>query len=124
MLKENKNVVVLGASDKQDRYSYKALKLLKEHGYTVMPVHPVLDQIEGTPVYKNLSEISAEIDTITLYVNPEILKKHVDQIIRIHPRRVIFNPGTESEAIEKQLLELGINPLRACTLVMLRTGQF
>jgi predicted CoA-binding protein len=36
------NVAVLGASNKPDRYSYKAVMLLKEMGHAPYPVHPTL----------------------------------------------------------------------------------
>jgi uncharacterized protein len=42
----NKNVVVLGASPKEDRYSNKALKLLSEKGYNAISVNPVYKEIE------------------------------------------------------------------------------
>jgi adenylate kinase len=44
--------------------------------------------------------------------------------IMLKPKRVIFNPGTESEEIENTLKKAGIEPMRACTLVLLRTNQF
>jgi hypothetical protein len=37
---------------------------------------------------------------------------------------VIFNPGTENPAFEDFLTEKGIEPIEACTLVMLATGQY
>jgi hypothetical protein len=45
-------------------------------------------------------------------------------MIILGPDRVIMNPGTESDEIEEELNARGIAVLRACTLVMLRTGQF
>jgi predicted CoA-binding protein len=68
--------------------------------------------------------IEKKIDTITLYVNPDLLKNYIDEIIRIKPRRVIFNPGTEISEIEEIFEKQGIQTIEACTLVMLRTGQF
>lgn len=123
---ENKKytVAIIGASDKPDRYSYKALKLLKENNYEVIPINPVLEEIEGVKVYRSISIIEKKIDTITLYINPDLLKRYIDEIIRIKPRRVIFNPGTESSEIEEIFEKSGIQTIEACTLVMLRTGQF
>ncbi len=122
---KKETVLLIGASNKPDRYSYKALKLLQEYGQEVILIHPVLNEIEGTKVYNSLSVIeNFKIDTVTLYVNPEILKKYVEGIIKIKPDRVIFNPGTESQQIEEELEKNGIKTIRACTLVMLRTGQF
>jgi predicted CoA-binding protein len=119
------NVVIIGASNKPDRYSYKAFTMLKEYGHTPIPVHPALKSIDDCTVVASLANISASaVDTITLYVNPEILKNYIDDIIRIKPVRVIMNPGTESDDAERLFLQNGINVLRACTLVLLRTGQF
>jgi len=45
-------------------------------------------------------------------------------ILACRPRRIIFNPGAENEALERQAGETGIQTVRGCTLVMLKTGQF
>ena len=43
---QERTVVVLGASPKPVRYSYQAVKLLKDKGYRVIPVHPKAQRIE------------------------------------------------------------------------------
>jgi predicted CoA-binding protein len=125
IMNDHQTVIIIGASNKPDRYSYKAFKMLKEYGHTPVPVHPTLTTIDECSVIASLGSIEpSTIDTVTLYVNPEILKKYIDDIIRIKPSRVIMNPGTESDNAEQQFLQNGIKVLRACTLVLLRTGQF
>jgi hypothetical protein len=42
----------------------------------------------------------------------------------LKPRRVIFNPGSENEALAKKLREAGIEVVEACTLVLLRSEAF
>ncbi|MDP1843656.1 MAG: CoA-binding protein [Sediminibacterium sp.] len=42
----------------------------------------------------------------------------------LHPKRIIFNPGTENEELEALAKSKGIEAIEACTLVMLNTGQF
>jgi predicted CoA-binding protein len=84
----------------------------------------LLKQIAGVPAVPALSHIDDEVNTLTLYVGPERGIKLLKEMIDLRPDRVIMNPGTESEEIEEQLTAQGINVLRACTLVMLRTGQF
>lgn len=117
-------VVVLGASNKEERYSYKAFRLLLENGHTVIPVHPKLEQIDGIEVVHDLSDIKDNIDTITVYLAPERSEKLIGKLMELKPRRIITNPGTESEAIEKAASQTGIEVIKACTLVMLRTEQF
>lgn len=117
-------VVILGASDKPDRFSYKAMMMLKEHGHEPILVHPTLKEIAGHSVHADLSSINHPIDTITMYVNPRISVTMKDKIINLKPRRVIFNPGTENPAIAFDLKKTGIDTIHACTLVLLTTGQF
>jgi predicted CoA-binding protein len=119
------HVVVLGATAKPARYANQAIRLLKEKGYThITPVHPRLAESEGIPVTNRLRDIGSPVDTLTLYVGPARLEPMVDDITRLKPGRVIFNPGTESPALQRALDEAGIPWEEACTLVLLRTGQF
>lgn len=117
-------VAVLGASSKPDRYSFRAVRMLDEHGHEVFPISPRGETIDGHPGYKSLGDIEPRVDTLTLYLNPTRLAPLRDEILEHAPRRVIFNPGTESDQLEQQLREAGIETIRACTLVLLSTGQF
>ena len=118
------NVAILGASQKTERYSYKALQMLTEHDHSVYPVHPTLKEIEGHKVFSSLGEITDKIDTLTVYVSPKWIKDTIPSIVELKPGRVILNPGTESEDLKAALTDAGIPFLEACTLVLLRTGQF
>ena len=120
----NKTVVILGASDKPDRYAFKAQQRLMEHHYHVIPVAPHGKTVLGIASLKQLSEIPEPVDTVTLYVGPKNLAAHVAALVELKPRRVIFNPGTEDPDIEKRLQDAGIHTLEACTLVLLSTAQF
>ncbi|MEM7146107.1 MAG: CoA-binding protein [Verrucomicrobiota bacterium] len=117
-------VAVLGASNKPDRYSYKAVRLLKEHGHTVIPIHPALTEVDTTPVTPTLADITAPVDTLTLYLNPARSADLTEDIIDLNPARVIFNPGTESPDLAAALDENSIPHQDACTLVLLNTHQF
>ena len=118
------NVAVIGASNKEDRYSYKAVKLLEKNGHTVFPVHKRITEIEGIKVYSQISEIPQSIDTITFYVSADISSKMIDEVLKISPKRAIFNPGAENAELSEQLQKNNIVTLNACTLVLLNTNQF
>lgn len=120
----HQTVVVLGASAKAHRFSYKAVKLLKQYGHTVIPVHPKITVLEELAVIAQLSDIRAQVDTLTLYLGPERSQLLAGEIISLEPRRVIFNPGTESTLLEEQLSLAGIPLVHDCTLVMLQSNQF
>ena len=117
-------VAVLGASPKPDRTSNQAVRRLRRHGHHVIPVHPAHDEIEGLPAARELAAIDGAVDTLTVYVGPRHGEELIDQIISLAPGRVILNPGTESDLVERRLQEWGIPVIRACTLVLLASGQF
>jgi predicted CoA-binding protein len=98
--------------------------LLKEKGFSPYPVHPLLKDIEGIPVYSSLSLIPVPVDVVTLYIGAENQQRVMEAIVESRPRRVIFNPGAENPPFAERLRLAGIEPLEACTLVMLQTGQF
>ncbi len=118
------NVAVLGASNKPERYSHQAVKLLAEKGHAVFPVHPALTAIDGLPAFKQLADIPVPIHTITMYVAPGRSTALAAAILASHPQRVIFNPGAENPDLAQQLQAAGIDVCHACTLVLLRTEQF
>lgn len=118
------NVIVVGASSNEERYSNKAMKMLDDYGHTPIPVAPKDAEILGRAVYASVAAVPGPVDTVTLYVGPQRQDGLFEQIIAKHPRRVIFNPGTENPAEYDRLRTAGIEPIEACTLVLLRTGQF
>lgn len=117
-------VIIVGASDKPDRYAHMALTLLRRHGHEVVPVHPRLTMIESIPVVSDLSEITGTVDTVTMYVGPAISSALADKLIALRPQRVIFNPGSENPELAISLESAGIAVEEACTLVLLNTAQF
>jgi predicted CoA-binding protein len=117
-------VAVLGASNNPERYANMAVHRLRDAGHHVIPVNPALTEIEGLPVAKSLGDITDPIDTLTLYLGPQRSVPMMADILRLAPKRVIFNPGTESEDLTTALDRANIPHLEACTLVMLQTGQF
>lgn len=120
----DRHVVVLGASNKPMRYSNQALRRLLEQGFPVTPVHPRFEEIEGLKVLNHLSQVPQPVDTLTLYVGPERMQPMIEDVVKLKPGRVIFNPGSESTELKRRLEEAGIHWLEACTLVMLRIGTF
>ncbi len=118
------SVAIIGASHKPQRYAYQAQQMLMDGGYPVYPVSGNGREILGVAGYSSVNEISDTIDTVTLYLNAQRHQAIKQDVLKLKPRRIIFNPGTESADLEKFYQDQGIETLQACTLVLLRTGQF
>lgn len=118
-------VAVLGASPKPERYSNKAIRLLRDYGHTVLPVNPAQQEIEGLRVIASVDGLTpGQVDTVTMYVSPSHSDALLPGLLRLKPKRVIFNPGAENLRLEQELEKAGIQVEEACTLVLLRTGQY
>ena len=118
-----KNTVVLGASQNEERYSNMAVKKLVAHKHPVTAIGNKEGIINDIKIVKNNPSV-IDVDTVTLYLNPENQKPYYDYILSLLPKRIIFNPGTENEELEKIANEKGIKTMEACTLVLLSTNQY
>ena len=118
-----KKTVVLGASDNPSRYSYLAVEKLNRYGHPVIAIGRKESKIGQTTIITTHPN-EKEVDTVTLYLNPDIQKQYYEYIVSLHPKRLIFNPGTENEELYDLAKLNGIEPVEACTLVLLGTGQY
>ena len=118
-----KTTVVIGASTNIERYSNRAVRQLLKHNVPVAAVGLKEGEIEGVKIQKGFPKID-NVDTVTLYIGPQHQAQHLDYILSLKPRRVIFNPGTENTEMQEKIKKAGIEILEACTLVMLSTGGY
>jgi predicted CoA-binding protein len=118
-----KKTLVLGASSNPSRYSFMAVNRLKAHRHPVVAVGRRDEDVAGIHISK-IPVTEEGVDTVTLYLNPTHQKEYYDYILNLNPKRIIFNPGTENPELMKLARERGIEPVVACTLVMLATGQY
>jgi len=119
-----RKVLLLGASTNPERYAYMAAKLLLQKSYEVILVGIKAGNLDSTKIETDKNKIFPNIDTITLYVGAKNQPEWYEYILKTNPRRIIFNPGTENPELYEKAKQQGIECIEACTLVLLRTGQF
>jgi uncharacterized protein len=119
----SKKTLVLGASDNSSRYSYLAIQRLRNKGHDVIGIGKHAGVVEDVTIETTKQPVE-EIDTVTLYLNPLHQKEYYDYILSLKPKRIIFNPGAENEELKQLALQNNIQPMEACTLVLLSTGQY
>ncbi|RBL92737.1 CoA-binding protein [Chitinophaga flava] len=122
-INDKKLTVVLGASPNPERYSNMAVNRLTDKGHPVVAIGKKSAVIGDIPIVTDHPPLE-HVDTVTMYLNPGLQKEYYDYILQLRPRRIIFNPGAENEELEELARKNNIQPLEACTLVLLSTGQF
>lgn len=124
MLSNNKNhrVLVLGASLNPTRYAHKVALQLNRLAYDVVLVGHKPGVIDGLSIETYIPNKSYE--TVTLYLSAKNQQQYHDQLLKLKPKRIIFNPGAENSVFQKLAIQKDIEAFEACTLVMLSMGTF
>jgi uncharacterized protein len=115
--------LIIGASTEATRYSNMAANRLLNHGHEIKMIGKTEGEIRDNKIETGKPDFE-EIDTVTMYVNPARQAEYYDYVVGLKPRRVIFNPGTENPEFEEILTKNNIEPIEACTLVMLSIGNY
>ena len=119
----SKKTLVIGASDNPSRYSNLAIERLRKKGHPVVAIGLKKVKVNGVDVETEQLPFK-DIDTVTLYINPQHQQEYYNYIVSMHPKRVVFNPGTENDELQDLLKKNDIPFMEACTLVLLSTGQY
>ena len=122
-MSNRKKTLIIGASEKPERYANKAFHSLKNHQHEVVMIGNKEGVIDGVSIQKG-NPLFNNIDTITLYLNPKNQEAYYDYILSLKPKRIIFNPGTENNELEEKAQQQGIEIQEACTLVLLSINQY
>jgi len=118
-----KKTLIVGASENRDRYANRAALCLLAHGHPIEMIGLSEGTVHGVPIQTGTPELT-DIDTVTMYVGARNQTGYYDYLKKLKPRRVIFNPGAENPELERELKKAGIEPVDACTLVMLSVGTY
>jgi predicted CoA-binding protein len=121
----SKKTVIIGATTNPTRYAYFAAEMLLNYGHEFVPIGIKKGVVFGQPILNltNRPEVTGT-HTVTLYIGPQHQPEWCDYVLTLRPERVIFNPGTENPEFQRMAEAAGIEVMEACTLVMLRTGQY
>lgn len=120
---KNKKTLVIGASENPTRYSNMAIRSLRQKGVDTISLAKRKGKVLDVEIQTEFPA-KENINTVTLYVGSHRQPEYYNQLLNLKPERVIFNPGTENNELVEMLQEKGIEAIEACTLVMLRTGQY
>lgn len=112
ILKNSKNIAVIGISDKHGRYSHTISVYLKEHGYNVAGVNPLLKNVDGIPVYPNLKDVPFEIDIVNVFRRSETIPEIIPDVLEIKPKVLWLQTGIYNDAAVQPIIDAGIETIQ------------
>ncbi|MBN2616287.1 MAG: CoA-binding protein [Bacteroidales bacterium] len=120
---EHKTTLVIGASEKPERFSNKAIRKLVSYGHPVEAIGLRNGDVSGISIQTGFPHLE-NIHTVTMYVGPARQLQYYSYLLGLNPKRIIFNPGTENSEFMQKAEKQGIEVVPDCTLVMLDSGSF
>jgi hypothetical protein len=87
VMKEYKVIAVVGASKNPEKDANSVPAYLQRHGYTIIPVNPTTDEVNGLRAYPSLAAI------------PEQIARSVDVVD-------VFRPSDELPEVARQVAEM------------------
>lgn len=113
----SKVVAVIGASRHREKYGNRAVRAYVMEGYSVVPIHPTEESIEGLKAYPSVLDVPGPIDMASFYVPPDVGERVIEEVARKQIAEVWLNPGAESEALIARARSLSIRPIVACSIL-------
>jgi len=121
-MNQNK-VVILGASENQEKASYAVTKLLYKRGYDIYAVNEQKGNIGNIKIH-DFSETLTEAETISVFYSPSKQKSYYEFLLALHPKRIIFNPDTDNPELEELARQHHIKVIKGCTFALLINGMW
>jgi predicted CoA-binding protein len=118
-----KKTLVIGGSIKPERFSYKAINKLRRFGHAVVSIGLRKGEVTDVSIETGFPDFK-DIHTASLYIGAKNQPQYYDYLLRLFPKRIIFNPGTENPELEKLAKKKGIETIEHCTLLMLDDGSY
>lgn len=108
MLEEAKVIAVVGHSNKPFRTSYQIAQYLRSAGYTVYPVNPTVEEIDGEKSYASLAEVPEPIDIVNVFRRSEHLSGVIKEAVQANAKNVWSQLGVYDKAAGDKAAEAGL----------------
>ena len=113
----SKTVAVVGASSSRAKFGNKALRAFRAEGYRVLAINPNETEVEGVKTYASVLDVPGPIDMATVYVQPEVTLRLLDEFQRKGIAEIWVNPGAEDEAVMAEARQRKMNVVFACSII-------
>jgi hypothetical protein len=112
-----KTVAVVGASSNRAKFGNKALRAFQAQGYHVLPINPNEPEVEGITSYASVLDVPGPIDMATIYVQPDVTLRLLDEFARKGIPEVWVNPGAEDDEVMAEARRRKMHVIFACSII-------
>lgn len=110
-----RTVAVIGASQNRGKFGNKCVRAYAQAGWTVYPVNPNADEIEGLKAYPLVTALPEPADRVCIYLPPDVTRSLVERLPR--SSEIYFNPGSADHTVLSAARDRGLDVHDACAIV-------
>jgi predicted CoA-binding protein len=103
-----KTIVVIGLSDRPDRPSHYVSAYMQQHGYTIYPVNPAIDQVLGAKSFASLADLPVKPDVVNVFRVPVLIPGIVDEMLMLGLKNLWVQQGIVNLDAARRAEEGGI----------------
>ncbi len=112
-----RTVAVVGASSSRAKFGNKAVRAFLAEGYRVIPINPNETEVEGIKTYPSVLAVPEPIDVATVYVQPDVTLRLLDEFAAKGIGEVWINPGAEDDGVMAEARRRGLPVYFACSII-------
>ena len=108
LLRNIKNIAIVGASSNPERDSFKVMKFLLDQGYKIFPVNPKEKDILGIRCYPSLKSIKERVDMVDIFRAKEFIFDLTKEAIEINTNVIWMQEGIIDEKSSSLAMSNGL----------------
>ena len=108
ILRHSRTIAVVGLSAQWHRPSHFAAKYMQEHGYRVIPVNPMYEEILGERCFKSLRDIPEAVDVVDCFRKSAEIPAIAEEAIAIGAKVLWMQLGVENAAARARAEAAGL----------------
>ena len=110
-------IAVVGASRDRLKFGNKAVRAFRDAGHRVIPINPHETEVEGERTYASVLDVPGPIDMATVYVQPDVALRLLDEFQAKQIPEIWLNPGADADDVLAEARRRGLNVIAACSIM-------
>ena len=108
ILRSVHTIAVVGLSPNPARPSFRVAHAMQAHGYRIVPVRPLVQEVLGEPAYADLESLPFRADMVDVFRAPQHVPAIVDSCIKLGITHLWLQDGVIHEEAAQRARAAGI----------------
>jgi predicted CoA-binding protein len=108
MLRQVRSIAVVGLSPNPARPSHRIARGLKQRGFRIIPIRPLVTEVLGERAYGRLSDLGESVDLVNVFRAADQLGPIVEECLEVGVKRLWIQEGIVNDPAAEKARAAGI----------------